>query len=64
MTFEIVELPNGHLTWWLMDENGAVLARSLASYRNADHLHEAIDRVRSLAHDASVVDTTVPAMAH
>lgn len=58
MKFEIVESPDGNLTWWLVDENGAVLARALSTYKNPDNLNKAIQTVRTSAQDALVVDMT------
>ena len=58
MQFEIREAPSGDLTWCLVDENGAVVARSLSTYRNPSNLNQAIQSIRAWAEKAPVVDAT------
>lgn len=58
MQFEIREAPSGDLTWCLVDQNGAVVARSLSTYRNPNNLNRAIQSIRSCAQEAPIVDTT------
>lgn len=60
MTFEIRRAPSGNFTWCLVDQNGAVVARSLSTYRSMNNLNRAIQSVRQSAIGAPVVDMTSP----
>ena len=62
MRFEIRPAPSGKLTWFLVDENGAVVARSLGAYKNMKNVNRAIRSVREFAVAAPVVDTTTSSL--